>query len=231
MREDLERTQRALLEYLSRPGCWFTGAERIALAGESRGALSCPLCLARKAALSPEHAQGEHARVSELPEALIELAHRVRGDPQRLSKGWFERTRASGVEEGAYVEAVGIVSFVAGLDFFCRAFGLAPFELREPLPGDPSRRRPAGARDGTAWVAMLAPEDAAGPEADLYGNAALVPNIVRALSLVPDHVRMLQQMMATHYVPLTDPRAGRDLDRMQIELVAARVSALNECFY
>jgi alkylhydroperoxidase family enzyme len=28
-----------------------------------------------------------------------------------------------------------------------------------------------------------------------------------------------------------NPSARRDLDRLQIELVAARVSALNECFY
>ena len=71
-------------------------------------------------------------------------------------------------------------------------------------------------------------------EADLYESAPLQPNIMRALSLVPDHVRMLQSESRSHYVPLpvlSDMSVGRDLDRMQIELVAARVSALNECFY
>jgi alkylhydroperoxidase family enzyme len=80
---------------------------------------------------------------------------------------------------------------------------------------------------------MLAPEDATGPEADLY-ESDFVPNIARALSQVPDHVRILQRETATHYVHLRDlqnPGVGRDLDRLQIELVAARVSALNECFY
>ena len=81
---------------------------------------------------------------------------------------------------------------------------------------------------------MIAPGDAAGPEADLYGGADFVPNIVRALSAVPDEVRVLRQLSQTHYLPLgglRDPSARRSLDRMQIELVAARVSALNECFY
>ena len=41
-------------------------------------------------------------------------------------------------------------------------------------------------------------------------------------------------MMSSHYVRIEDvlnPSVGRDLDRMQMELVAARLSALNECFY
>ena len=81
---------------------------------------------------------------------------------------------------------------------------------------------------------LLAPEDATGPEADLYDAAPLVPNIARALSCVPDHVRSLQRLTRSHYLPLADignPMKGRAIDRMQIELVAARVSAINECFY
>jgi len=234
VREDLAETHRELVEYLGRPGCWFTGSERIAIAAESRNALQCPLCVERKQALSPDHVAGAHARLSELPEAVVELAHRVRGDSQRLSRAWFARTLESGLEDGAYVEAVGIVTFVAGVDAFCRALGIPRFPLPTPEPGEPSRRRPEKLTSGIAWVPLLLPEDASGPEADVYGGAAMVPNIARALSLVPDHVRMLRRETATHYVALDDlqnPSVGRDLDRSQIELVAARVSALNECFY
>jgi hypothetical protein len=233
VRDDLRQTHLALLEHLRRPGSWFTGAERLAIAAESRHALACPLCRRRKASLSPEHPNGEHARVSDLPEALVEIAHRIRLDPQRLSREWFDRVLRAGLEEGAYVELVGIVAFTAGLDHFCRALGIAPFGLPDPVPGEPSRHRPANARAGTGWVAMLAPEDAIGPEAGLY-ESAFVPNIARALSLVPDHVRVLQMETASHYVAMADipnPGVRRDLDRRQIELVAARVSALNECFY
>ena len=49
---------------------------------------------------------------------------------------------------------------------------------------------------------MIAPEDATGPEADLYGDAEVVPNIVRALSLVPPEVRALRRAADTHYVPV-----------------------------
>lgn len=234
VREDLRESHRAILEHLRRPGSWLRGAERLALAAESRHASGCALCRERKASLSPEQPAGEHDRVSDLPEAWVEIAHRIRLDPQRLSRAWFERVRADGLGEGAYVELVGVVAFTAGIDFFCRALGIPPFPLPEPLPGEPTRYRPQGLAAGPGWVSTLAPERATGPEADLYPPGPIVPNIVRALSQVPDHVRLLRQETASHYVALADivdPTVRRDLDRAQIELVAGRVSALNECFY
>jgi len=157
VRDDLRQTHVAMLEHIRRPGSWFTGAERLALAAESRNAPACPLCLERKASLSPEQPAGAHGRVSDLPEALVEIAHRIRLDPQRLSRGWFERVVGGDLEEGAYVELVGIVAFTAGLDSFCRSLGAAPLPLPEPVAGRPSGYRPDGLETGTAWVAMLAP--------------------------------------------------------------------------
>ena len=45
---------------------------------------------------------------------------------------------------------------------------------------------------------------------------------------------MLRELSTAHYMDfaeIPDFRVRRDLDRMQIELIAARVSAMNECFY
>ena len=89
-------------------------------------------------------------------------------------------------------------------------------------------------RSTTLKAPMIAIADAAGPEADVYGGLPMVPNIVRALSLVPDEVRALRKSSDAHYLPIgqiPDPTVRRALDRMQMELVAARVSALNQCFY
>ena len=88
---------------------------------------------------------------------------------------------------------MGVIAFTAGIDSFCRAMGIDPFPLPPALPGDPTGQRPAGLEAGTAWVAMLPPENAAGPDADVYGGLEFVPNIARALSQVPDHVRMLSR--------------------------------------
>jgi hypothetical protein len=141
---------------------------------------------------------------------------------------------ASGLDVGRYVELVSLTALLAGLDAFTRALDVAPFPLPAPLPGAPSGRRPPAATAGTAWVPMIEIADATGPEADIYGGSPFVPNIVRALSLVPDEVRALRGATESHYVPVAlipDPTVRRALDRSQMELVAARVSALNECFY
>ncbi len=60
------------------------------------------------------------------------------------------------------------------------------------------------------------------------------PAVVRALSLVPDEVRSWQQLASAQYLSLesmTAMETSRAIDRAQMELVAGRVSALNECFY
>ena len=231
VREDLRAAHQGVLDHFRRPGSWFSGAERIAISAESRRAPACSLCQERKEALSPEHVQGKHGSAEKLADALVDVIHRVRVDSGRLSRRWFEATLASGLSEGKYVEAVGIVALTAGLDTQCRALGVPPFPLPQPLSGSPTGRSPEGMTRGIAWVPLLRPEDASGPEADLYGGGGFVPNILRALSLVPGHIPVMRNWSAAHYVDVADRTARRAIDRSQIELVAARVSALNECFY
>jgi len=235
VRADLREAHRFIWEHLRAPGTWWTGEERVAIAAEARAATLCPLCKKRKAALSPNAVVGEHASAGDLPQNVIEVVHRIRTDPARLSRPWFASVIAGGLSEPAYVELVGVVALTTGVDFFCRSLGVDPHPLPAPLPGESSRHLPPSAKPGEAWVPMIAPEDASGPEADLYPPAPVIPNIVRGLSLVPDEVRALRRSSDAHYLPIAqipDPSARRSaLDRMQTELVAARVSALNECFY
>jgi hypothetical protein len=54
VRDDLREAHIAILEHLRQPGSWFSGAERLAIAAESRNALACELCVERKTSLSPE---------------------------------------------------------------------------------------------------------------------------------------------------------------------------------
>ena len=234
VRDDLTEIHADLLEHLRSPGTWWTGAERVAIATESRHAPGCALCRKRRDALSPSAVTGEHDSLGALPDPVVDVIHRVRTDPGRLSKSWFDGVMAAGVSEAAYVEVIGVITLLAGIDYTARALGAPPPALPEPLSGEPSRQQPATAKPGVAWVPMIDPAEAEGAEADLYPDLEFVPNIMRALSLVPDEARMLQRSSDAHYVAMQDlanPGARRDLDRLQIELVAARVSALIECFY
>jgi AhpD family alkylhydroperoxidase len=234
VREEIRSVHRGLWEHLRGAGTWWTGAERLTIAAEVRQAEDCGFCRSRKAALSPSAVAGEHQDYGALPRHVVEVIHRVRTDPARLSHSWFDGVLADGLEVPAYVELIGVVTMVTGIDYLARALGAAPFPLPDAVPGQPSRYLPASAKPGSAWVPMIAPEDASGPEADLYPPGGMVLNIVRALSLVPAEARALQTLSALHYLPveqISDPTARRSLDRTQMELIAARVSALNQCFY
>jgi len=233
VREDLLAAHRSAFQRLAQPGSFWTGQERLAIAAEARHAPCCPLCEERKAALSPDAVQGEHRSLGALAEVMVDVIHRVVTDPSRLSRAWLERTLARGLGDAAYVEILGVVTTIVAIDAFCRGIGVAPHPLPEPRPGEPSRRRPARAKLEGAWIPMIPQWHARGPEADLYDGA--MPNVLRALSLVPDEVRTLKTQIAAHYLEarqVIDVRASRGaLDRAQMELIAGRVSALNECFY
>jgi hypothetical protein len=199
-----------------------------------RAASRCRLCRDRKAALSPAYFAGVHDGSADLlPPSAIDAAHRIGTDPGRLTRKWFDGILSSGIGEGRYVELLAVVATLVSIDAFCRAVGAPLHPLPAPRPGEPSRYRPLAARKEDAWVAMLPQGRPEGAEADLWDGRT--GNVIRALSLVPDEVRALRDLSSAHYVTLeqlTDPTCGRGaLDRRQIELVAARVSALRECFY
>lgn len=233
VRGDLVASQARAWQRLARAGAWWTGAERVAIAAETRNARRCRACQARKAALSPAAVTAEHDVETALPAPAVDAIHRITTDPARLTRAWFERTQAAGLADAPYVELLGVVVTLLSVDAFCRGLGVPPHPLPAPQAGEPSRRRPPEAVRDVAWVPMIPANSASGAESDLWPRGR-APNVLRALSLVPDEVRTLQDLGAAHYLAfdeMMDLTAGRTLDRRQIELVAGRVSALRECFY
>ena len=220
---------------LANPGNWFTGQQRVDMAKEVRQALDCTLCADRKQALSPAMVQGEHNTVNSLPKDVVEVVHRVTTDPNRLTRKWFDDLMAAGLTPEAYVEILGVALHVFMIDEFCRAVGHPLHALPQPVAGDPAGQRPANTIDIGAWVEVLPFQiDAALPEADLSGKIGF--NVFRGLSLSPDDVRTVIDLIAIHYLSGEEIGNFREgfrgtLDRYQKEVIATRVSAANECFY
>ena len=123
---------------------------------------------------------------------------------------------------------------LVSIDQFCRGLGMREHPLPAPLPGETRRYRPASAGPDEAWVPMVPADNAGTPEADLW-PAGRTGNVIRAMSLVPDEVWTLNDLSAVHYLPnvqVRDPSASQGaLSRPQMELIAGRVSVLNDCFY
>ncbi len=236
VREDIVAAHSLFWRRLAQAGTWWSGAQRVAIAAEVRAARACRLCGERKAALSPHAVSGEHDCSEEgraaLPDVAIDAVHRVTTDASRLGKTWLEKTLAGGISDAQYIELVDVVVAVTSIDFVCRGLGAALHPLPEPVPGEPSRVRPASARMEEAWLPMIPSGGARGSEADLWRGRT--GNVIRAMSLVPEAVRDLKSLSAAHYLAVeqvTDPGVGRTLTRPQIELLAARVASLNQCFY
>jgi hypothetical protein len=178
---------------------------------------------------------GEHTSLEVLPAAAVEAVHAIRTEPGRLTRAWLGEVLAAGLDEERYVELVGVVASTVVVDTFHRGLGLPPPALPAAAQqGVPRRHRPRGARPQHLWVATLSPGEAETDDPNPYaGNRAA--NIHRALSLVPAEVIGFFDLVHAHYLSgaemLDLGNEPRAIDRAQIELLAARVSALNQCVY
>ncbi len=225
VRADLEETHRRVWESLALPGNWWTAAERIEIAREARRA---------RAATGVAGGTVDNSE-TELPDGAREVARRVGADPVSLDCDWYDSIVPEQLSDAQYVEAVGVIARSMSVDVFCRGLGVELHEYPAAQSGDPSRKRPKTARVDEAWVPMIpnAPEGGEEAQTTFGGQNA---NVIRALSLVPAEVRGVYEAGITHYIQ--DKRVmdtkhdpGRAISRAQIELIAGRISAINECFY
>lgn len=235
IRPDIAETYRNYWQQLAGPGTWWTGPERVAIAQEVRNALTCSCCAERKQALSPYTFAGEHEHSGVLPERVVDAVHRIVTDQTRITQAYINDNADKGLSKAAYVELVGIVVTVFSIDEFNRALELPQEPLPEPLDGNPTQYTPAHVSDDMGFVPTVAVDGTVGEEADLW-PAGFAANVIRALSLVPNALREWRDVASTQYLSFArmqnyGQEDDRAISRMQMELVAGRVSAVNECFY
>lgn len=233
VREDVSEALPYVWARIGQPGTWLNAHQRVAIAAETRHARTCPLCAERKAALSPYAVQGEHDHLGELPETWVDVIHRIVSDPGRLMEQWFRDATASGIKVEEYVELVGVVVITTAIDTVCRGVGLDEPELPEAQPGDPTPETPDAINWDLAWVPTLAPEPDGPLQREFYTGGPA--HIRRALTYVPETARDFWRMANTLYLTGAQMRdfdtEYRAITHTQIELVAGRVSAINQCVY
>lgn len=190
---------------LPSPGTWLTGEQRVAVANRARRSIDA--------------GDGDPADPADDP--LLAAAHRVAAAPSSITAGWIDGLESEGLHRLAYVEVVGVVARTCAIDTFQWALDQPRPPLGDPLDGQPSRVVVDGARQTSAWVPIAGPA-----------------NAVTALSAVAEEARARSQLSEALY--LDDERVhlaatgggARDgLTRPQMELLAARVSHHNDCFY
>jgi hypothetical protein len=171
----------------------------------------------RRAAM--ETARGAHAPEGALPGAAVDVVRRVAEEPRGLTREWADE-RIAALGDAVYAELVAVTATLVAIDVYARAIGDPRPELHEPVAGEPARERPGDVGDVGAWIPMT--------------EQKLLANVSRALSLVPrsnQTWRMLVNESYSRGPQMMEPTWDRALTRPQIELVAARISQLNQCFY
>jgi len=205
---------------LGEPGDWLDARARREVVRAVRASASCAVCDRRAGVASPAMARAEHEPAPLLAAGLVDVAHRLTRDNARLGRSWADGVMAV-VGVGPYAEVVGIAAAVRVVDTFRRLTGRDPAALPAPRPGDPPRALPDSVGDVGAWV----------PQSLTKARA----NVSRALSCVPrTDTRVWRPLVDAHYsrgAEFASFTWDRALTRPQVELVAATVTWLNECFY
>jgi len=218
VRPDITEAHRLALTSWAAPGSWWTSEERLAMVVEAR---RCRLTDELPAWVAPSSVDGLVDDEGPLAPIAVDVVWRLTRHPGTLTAEWHRAVIDSGLGPLAYLELVAVTAMAAAVDIFAVAVGFDPPPLPHPRPGRPSGDLPAGAEVTTHWV----------PTTD--GNG---PNVLRATSAVPHEQPILRALAEAHYVP-ADALTGdltwsrETLDRRQIELIAARTSVRNDCFY
>ena len=229
VRPNLAAAHASQLDKLGAPGTWETGAQRLAIAAAARKA-------GYEAGVLEAPADGDASSDLVLPEFVRRIVEQLAVSPKDVDQAFYDQALADGLSDAEYVEIVGVVSRITDMDVFARGIGVALRPLPAAQPGEPSRERPAEAVPELAWAPTI-PNGPDGGElgAELYGGKPKA-YILRALSLVPDELRAHVELEGLQYTQLDrifefDFQYHEGLTRPQVEVVAGRVSALNECFF
>jgi len=231
IRDDLVRAQQHAWTSIATPGTWWTSAQRLGIARVVIAALSDPDPLAPWVAPS---STPDRDRPDDLPGVAVDAAYRLARAPGTLTSEWYQDILGRGLTEGQYVELVTLVVRVAAIERFVRIVGSELPALPEPKPGEPTQVVPAGLHQHHHWVPTVSARDA-GPELEWLYRGGSAPNVIKALTAVPDSYRQIIDLEQVGYVPF-DRQMALDwhrpgLDRRQLELVAAKTSQVNGCFY
>jgi len=179
----------------------------------------------------------ELASIGNLPDAALRVAGAVARGGIEIDRAFCMQAQADGVTEGAYVEIVGLVARLSHLDVFARGIGVPSRILPEPVDDTkPSYERPAEATQEGFFTATVPNYPEGGALAESLFGQGPVANVSRSLSLVPDEARRLIAVISQEYFSaetITDftYSSHAALSRPQIEIVAAKVSEFNQCFY
>jgi len=228
VQKDIEDIHADQFDQLKTPGTWGTSEQRLTIINEARQSAY------HAGTLEKPTNPGIVPNV-ELSEVARRVVKRLAIAPKDMDQKFYNQAIEDGLTDSQYVEIVGLVARFTCFDIFARGIDIPLRPLPSPTSGPPSQKRPKEAVIEKAWVPTI-PNFPEGGEISKVLFGPWQPYIMRGLSLVPDEftahfdLEEVQYMPSAHFLEF-DYQHHEGLTRPQVEIVAARVSALNECFY
>lgn len=211
----------AIWQRLAEPGYWWNAEEKQAIAQACRDARPKAIFERDQRDITTLSNKRENGNLSEL---TLHVVDKICTEPGNISPTWAQHA-ISELGEGAYAEIIGIIILLLPVDLLCHYLGAELMPLPSPQTGEPSREYPLDLRDNGAWIRQTA---------TAIDNPELV-NVSRAISIVPRENELRRALVDAMYMEghsFFDTRWERKaVSRRQLEIVATRTSAINECFY
>lgn len=160
---------------------------------------------------------GEPAQDSILPEVAVKAIRQIATEAHKIDQLWVTRCQDEGLEPLPMVELLAVTAKLSAIDTFFSAVGRELLPLPQPSEGEPSRETVKGADINHGWLPTRGPAGA--------------PNCFSAVRSEHD---ALHELHSSFYISLNEMRKldlVKDLQRSQLELLAARTSFINDCFY
>jgi hypothetical protein len=221
VRDDLAEADRLAWEHIAAPGSWWTGAQRVQLACTALMAIADSDPVAPWVGVTSTGRLGSDLAA---PITAHDFVYRLARHAGTITVDVYDVVSG---EVGAlpYVELCGIVSTVAAVAHFCRDIGVPVPPLPAPVEGEPTGARPDRVvQPRYNWVPVAEPADK-------------VAAVVQAYTAVPGENLNNWRMAAAQYMPVDQmvhpdwQRRPGGLSRAQMELVAARLTRIRDCFY
>ncbi len=152
-----------------------------------------------------------------LSDIAVEAVRRIADGAHTIDKTWIDSCHERGLDPLPMVELLAVVSKVVAIDTYLEGMGTEPRPLPDATPGEPSREGVEGARIDHGWLPTK-------------GRAG-APVCFSAVAAEHQGWHEIHRAFYLDIEEMRDLDIHKGLHRSQMELLAARTSHYNDCFY
>lgn len=188
-------------EQLAQAGTWWSGEQRVDIASVGRAA--------SRGLPEPD--------ASSISDVARRAATAVATAAGSITKETVEGYVADGLSPLHYVELVSIIARTTAIDTATVGLGNGLEPYLPPVPGAPSNAEVPGAKRRSAWVPMV--------------GAAGATSALSAVTAEDRAQEQLHGALYLSYFEMGNFGIEKGLNRPQMELLAARTSLVNDCYF